>query len=221
MKSLQVQNRDAKNNSESLRKGGFIPAVFYGFGKKSTPIAVNERDFLKVWKIAGESTTVTLKTPTGDVETLIHEIQLDPVTNRPIHADFLAIDINKAVRVKVPLVFTGISEAVKGGLGTLVKVLHEVEIEALPKNLPHSITVDISKLVTVEDQVLIKDLTLPAGVSILNNGDEVVAAIALQKEEVVEVAPVDLTQIEVMKKGKKEEEGAEAAPAAGEKKEKK
>ena len=211
MLNLQIKARAQKNN-KSLRKTGVIPAVYYGFGAKSTPIAVDQREFIKAWKEAGESTTVTLKTPSGDIETLIHDVQLDPVTHRPIHADFLAIDVNKVVRVKVPLEFTGISEAVKGGLGTLVKVLHEFEIEALPKNLPHNLTVEISKLATVDDQVLVKDIKAPHGVTIINRPDEVVAAIAIQKvEEVAPAEPIDLTQIEVMKKGKKEEEGATGA----------
>jgi len=94
--------------------------------------------------------------------------------------------------------------------------MHELEIEALPKNLPHDIKVDISKLKTLSDQVLVKDIELPAGAKAVASPESVVAAISEQKEEKAEevAAPVDLSAIEVEKKGKKEEEGAEAAAPA-------
>jgi large subunit ribosomal protein L25 len=160
------------------------------------------------------------------VDVLIHEVQVDPVTDEPIHVDFLAIDMKKKIRVKVPLVFEGISNAVKNGIGNLVKVLYEFEIEALPADLPHNLAVDISKLETLKDQIFVSDVKLPAGVVVINNPTEVVASIVEQVEEKEEVvAPVDLSAIEVEKKGKVAEEGEgateNAAPAKEEKPEKK
>ena len=223
MLTLKAKIRDIKEDLETLRKGGELPAVFYGAGKDSTSISIPTVEFKKVWQKAGESSTVKISTPEGDVDTLIHEVQVDPVTNEPIHADFLVIDMNKKIEVEVPLEFTGVSEAVKGGLGTLVKVLHEVGIEALPADLPHNLVIDISKLETIDSQILVSDIILPTGVTMITKGNEVVASIAEQKEEKEEVAPeaVDLSAIEVEKKGKKEEEGAatEAAPGPEEKKE--
>ncbi len=189
-----------------LRKGGFLPAIYYGLGKKSTPVTIELRDFQKVLKQAGETSTVTLETPEGTIETLIHDVQMDPVRNIPIHADFLAIDVNKVVNVEIPLEFIGTSEAVKGG-GILVKVMHEIEVEALPKDLPQKITVDISILVNTDSVILVKDLKLPNGVKVTAKDDEIVASVAVAKEEKEEIEPADLTKIEVEKKGKKEEEG--------------
>ncbi len=195
-----------------------IPAVFYGSGKETTSIAISNTEFKKIWHKAGESSTVKISMTEGDVDTLIHEVQTNPVTDEPIHVDFLVVDMNKPIRVNVPVEFEGVSGAVKSGLGTLVKVLHEVEVEALPKDLPHNLIADISKLETVEGQVLVSDIKLPAGVTVITPAEEVVASIALQKEEKEEeAAPVDLSAIEVEKKGKKEEEGAgEEASAGGE-----
>src|SRR6185436_3784218 len=105
--------------------------------------------------------------PEGNIDVLIHEVQVDPVTDEPIHVDFLAIDMKKKIRVKVPLEFEGISNAVKTGIGNLVKALHEVEVEALPKDLPHTLVVDISKLETLEDNVFVSDIKLPAGVEVV------------------------------------------------------
>src|SRR3989344_4924058 len=147
-----------------------------------------------------------------NIDALIHEVQVDPVTSEPIHVDFLAIDMKKKITVNVPLEFTGISNAVKNGIGNLVKVLHEIEIEALPADLPHNLVVDVTSLDTLEDVITVSDIKLPAGVSAITKGEDVVASIVAQveeKEEVVE--PVDLSAIEVEKKGKKEEEGEAGA----------
>jgi large subunit ribosomal protein L25 len=135
-------------------------------------------------------------------------MELDPVSNKVIHIDFYAPEAGKKVHANVPLVFVGESAAVRAG-ANLVKVLHELEVEALPENLPHSIEVDISKIVTIEDGVTVADLKLPAGVSTKHEADEVVASAVEVKEE-VESAPVDLSKIEVEAKGKKEEEAAPA-----------
>ena len=219
MLNLKAKIRDINENLEEMRKIGELPAVFYGSNKKTTSISISKIDFKKVWEKAGESSTIKISSEDGDVDVLIHEVQADPVTGEPIHVDFLAIDMNKKIEIEVPLEFTGISEAVKSGLGILVKVLHEVEIEALPKDLPHNLIVDISKLETLDSQILVSDIVLPAGVTMITKGNEVVASIAEQKEEKEEiVVPVDLSAIEVEKKGKKEEEAVPEVEPIEEKK---
>jgi large subunit ribosomal protein L25 len=203
-----------------------VPAVVYGVRVENTLISVPTVDFLKVFKVAGESSTILLeikgdeKTATSKkVDVLIHDMQVDPVKGYPIHVDFLAIDMNKPVEVTIPVEFIGIAPAEKDGLGNLVKVMHEVEVEALPKDLPHNVSVDLSVLLALDDQIHVKDIVLPKGVTMKTDLEEVIALIAAIKEEVVEEAPVDLSAIEVEKKGKKDlsaqvgEEGAEAPEA--------
>jgi large subunit ribosomal protein L25 len=226
MFAIKAKKRDESIKVDALRKGGEIPAVFYGAGKDTTSVSISLVEFKKVWRDAGESSAVKIGLGTGSVDVLIHEVQVDPVTDEPIHVDFLAIDMKKKIKVNVPIVFEGISNAVKSGIGNLVKVLHEIEIEALPADLPHDLVADISKLETLKDQVFVSDIKIPAGVTVINNLTDVVASIIEQVEEKEEVAaPVDLSAIEVEKKGKKEEEGAEGAetatPAKEEKTEKK
>jgi large subunit ribosomal protein L25 len=131
---------------------------------------------------------------------------VDPIRGFPIHIDFLAIDMNKPVEVSIPIEFIGLAPAEKNGLGVLVKVIHEVEIEALPKDLPHGVSVDISVLLNLNDQIHVKDIILPIGVKMITQKDEVVALITQIKEEIVEEKPVDLSAIEVEKKGKKDDE---------------
>lgn len=207
MFTIKAKKRNDKDSLTFLRKQGETPAVFYGLNKETTPISIPSKEFQKIWKEAGESTTINLETESGTVNTLIHDVAIDPLTGYPLHADFLVIDINKKITVSVPLEFEGVAPAVKDGVGTLVKVMHEIEIEALPKDLPHSITVDISSLINLDSQITVSELKFPSGVNAITESSEVVAAISVMKEEKEEdTTPVDLSAIEVEKKGKKEEE---------------
>ncbi len=210
MVTLIAKNREAGKNIDDLRSSGGVPAVYYGNKKPATSITVSAKDFLKVWKEAGETSTIVLETEGGKIDALIHDIQMDPVRHIPVHIDFLAVDANKEIEVKVPIEFTGESPAVKSGLGMLIKVMHEIEVKALPKDLPHSIAVDISKLVDLHSSFHVKDLALPKGVLVSLHEDDIIASVSEMKEEKEESAPVDLSSIEVsVEKGKKEEETAE------------
>lgn len=216
MFAITATKRESDVKLDTLRKSGSIPAVFYGMGKETTSVSVPIVEFKKVWREAGESSPVKVSAPGGDIDVLIHEVQVDPITSEPIHVDFLAIDMKKKISVNIPLEFEGISPAVKSGIGNLVKVIHEIEVEGLPSDLPHNLVVDISPLATLENQVFVSDIKLPAGITLVTDPKEVVASIVAQVEEKEEAAPVDLSAIEVEKKGKKEEEGAEPAEPAKE-----
>ncbi len=209
MLELSVNHREKIGNLKSLRKGGIMPAIMYGKKQEATPISMTQADFVKIWKKAGESTVVTLKADDGKVyDALIHDVDFDPTTDLPRHADFYVFDKDHKLEIDVPLEFVGVSAGVKEHGGLLVKVLHELKIEAMPKDLPHNIEVDISLLTEIGSQVLSKDLVLPAGVSLLENPEEVVALIAEPKEEEEAPSePVDLSSIEVEKKGKEAKEG--------------
>ena len=158
-----------------LRRRGLIPAVVYGEQVVAEPIAVSLVSFTKVLKEAGESVMVTLNVEGAPHNVLIHDIAYDPIRGLPIHADFHAVRMDKVLRVKVALVFTGSAPAIKDLGGVLVKVLHEVEVEALPQDLPHELTVDISLLVDFNSRIFVKNIVLPKGVSIPGAIDEVVA----------------------------------------------
>lgn len=204
---LEAQTRDKTTDLVTLRKEGKMPAVFYGKKTEATPISIVQKEFVKAWKVAGESGVVTIKSDKGSVDTLIKDVDIDPVTEAVRHADFYVFEKGKKIEVDVPLEFEGVSVAMKDLGGILVKALHEIKISADPQNIPHDIKVDISALETMDSVILAKDLALPVGVTLVENPEEVVAAITKMKEEVEETAPVDLSTIEVEKKGKKEEEG--------------
>ena len=215
MTPLKAERRDKTTKLSDIRKAGLLPAVFYGKKEPSTPISINMVDFMKAWKQAGESSVISLETENGSVESLIHEIDIHPVTGLPRHADFYVFEKGHKVEVEVPIEFEGVSPAVKELGGTLVKVLHELKIEAMPKDLPHNLVVDIASLSSFESQILVKDIKLPSGVVSLTSEDEVVALVSAPREEKEEeAAPVDLSAIEVVKKGKDDEEGASEEAAA-------
>ena len=210
MTTLEIQARDKSVKNFALRKSGFLPAVVYGKKTPSTPITISQKDFMKVWKEAGESGVVNLKGAVGNFDVLIHEISFNAGTDKPDHVDFYAFEKGKKIEVEVPLEFVGVSPAVKDLAGNLMKVLRELKISADPQHIPHSIMVDISALKTFEDQITAGDIALPSGVVLVENPEAVVAAVEEPKAEVEEVveAPVDLSAIEVEKKGKKEEEAS-------------
>jgi large subunit ribosomal protein L25 len=207
MLTLTVEKRSAGQGLNALRKAGKVPAVVYGAHTESTPITLTEKEFDKIFAEAGEATIVALSGIGEAIPTLIHEVDLDPLTNRARHVDFYAVTKGQKVEVKIPIEFIGESPAVKEG-ANLIKVMYEIEIEADPMNLPREFTVDLSKLVSIGDQIHVSDLALPAGVELKVDAGEVIVLVQEVKEEKVDEAPADLSAIEVEKKGKVEEEGA-------------
>lgn len=220
MLTLAVQKRDDTSaGAPALLRAGSIPAVVYGAHQTSTPITVDARAFGKVFREAGEATIVSLDGLGSPLATLIHEVDLDPLTSHPRHVDFYAVTKGEKVQVAIPLTFIGESPAVEAG-ANLVKVMHELEVEADPMNLPHDIEVNIATLAALGDKIHVSDLVLPAGVTLVAPPEEVVALVQEIVEEKVEevAAPADIDSIEVEKKGKEEEEAAPDAAAPEEKK---
>lgn len=210
--AITAQKR-ASGDAEQIRATGLIPAVVYGPGVEPQTIAVEAGAFERLYNEAGESTLIDFTVEGSEpVKVLVQDVQYHPTTDVVIHVDFRQINMNKQMTAMVELEFVGESQAVKEG-GTLNAALNAVEVECLPKFLVSHITVDISTLATPDDAIYIKDLKLPEGIAVLDDAETLVAnvAAALTEEELKAmdeaVAPVSLEQIEVEKKGKKEEEG--------------
>jgi large subunit ribosomal protein L25 len=205
--SAKLRN-DFGRKTNTTRWQGTIPAVVYGPGVKNATIGVDEKEFIKVLRKAGESSLIELDVEKEKRPVLIHEIQRDPVSDKIIHIDFYQADLKEEVQVAVPLVFEGVALAEKDLGGTLNKNMLEIEVKALPQNLPQQIKVDISKLNTFEDHILVKDLAIPANVTVMKNPDEVVAAV-LPAQKVEEELAKEITEnvedVEKVEKEKKEE----------------
>lgn len=201
--ATMMQVTTAPRAPKQTTKEGFIPAVYYGSHAKSTPIFIDAIEFKKVLASAGESSSIILVTEHGNETAMIQDVQLHPVKSNVIHADFLVLEKGQKVHVKTPIVFTGESQAVKEG-GVLVKVMHELSVEADPTKLPHEFIVDIAALVDAHSVIHVSDIKLPSGVELYHvSGTDIVASISVA-EELGEIAAVDLSAIEVEKKGKKD-----------------
>lgn len=211
MLKLQAEKRDIFGRQlKSVRLSGQLPAVIYGPKNKPEHLLVDAKAFKKALAEAGESSVVSLQTASGDHDVLIRDVAYHPTSGEPIHVDFYAVEKDKPVTVSVELEFVGEAPAVKSLGGTLIKVLHELEVEALPRNLPHNLEIDISVLTGMDSQILASDVKLSNGVTLITPAEEVVASISESGEEVKEEdAVVDLSSIEVEEKGKKEEEISE------------
>ena len=209
---LKTKNREKKDSLKKIRKEGYIPAVYYGRTQEAVSVSVPVKDFEKIWRDSGESAVVTLEDEKkGKLDALIHDVDIDPIYNRPRHADFYIFEEGKTIEVSVPVEFVGEAPLVKSQKATLVKVLREITVDAMPRSIPSQVDVDVSSLKTLDDQVLAKDIKLPEGVTLKEDPEEVVAALseAQEMEEPEETEAVDFSSIEVEKKGKEEEEGGE------------
>lgn len=205
--TLSVSPRTILGKSSlKLAQDGALPAVVYGPKQEAISITVPRQEFEALLRHGGESALITLEGLSKPMQVLIHDLDRDPVTHIPRHADFYAVEKGAKVTVSVPLSFIGESMAVKTG-SNLVKVLHEIEIESDPSKLPSEIEVDITSLASDGDQIRVSDLKAPAGVAILTPEDEIVAiAQAVEEEKEEDSAAPDMDAIEVEKKGKGEVE---------------
>ena len=189
-----------------------MPGVVYGEDVKSQPITASLIDFERVLARAGESTLVTLNVEGKKYNVLIHDIAYDALKGNPIHADFYAVRMDKVINATVPLEFVGESSVVKNDGGILVKVMHEIEVEALPQDLPHELRVDLGLLSSLESKILVKDINLPKGVKIMADTDEIIALVEAPRSAEVEEVPAVAAVVEV----KTEQEEKREAKAAKE-----
>lgn len=210
--SLVVENRAERGKKlNALRNAGKLPAVLYGPKEaETTALTIDKKAFNILLKDAGESSLITLTGLSVPKDVLIQDVAFDAERGGVTHVDFYAVEADKEITVHIQLEFIGEAPAVKLG-GTLTKVLHEIEVSCLPKNLPQHISVDVTALVDFEKQIHVSDLAIPDGVTLKTDKEDVVALVQAVKDEVIaEVAQVDMSAIEVEKKGKDEEATASA-----------
>jgi len=209
--------KETGRKTSVLKKSGRIPAVVYGHKVKNISLDIDYKEFQKVLREAGESSLIELDIE-GDKEkrpVLVHAIQKDPMTDKFIHIDFFETSLKEEVEVRIPLVFEGVSLAVKDLGGTLVKNISELEVKALPQNLPHEIKVSIDSLNNFGDHILVKDLVLPKDVKVSVKPDEIVVSVvqpAKVEEELAKEIEENVEDVEKVEKEKKEEVVEETGP---------
>ena len=226
---LKAQKRDLSEKNRRLRKAGYLPGIVYGHKFKNIPIKINYHDFVKIFKEAGETTLIKLEIEgtKNPLQVFIYDIQQDPVSDKYLHVDFYRARMDEKMQTEVPLEFIGEAPAVKDLDGILVTNIRAVEVEALPKDMPHTIKVDLSKLTDFESQIKIKDLSVSPGVKILQSPDEVIALVEepRSKEELEaleEEAKEEVTKVEGVVKpeeeipvSEEEQKEAEEKPISG------
>jgi len=201
MVQLQAEQRvKLGKEAKKLRAEGYIPAELYGRGVENIHIRVKEKDFHKALKEAGESTIVTVVLEGAQYPVLIHDIQRDLLGEKVTHVDLYRVKMDEKVATYVPIKFIGEAPAVREFGGVLVRSLEEVEIEALPADLPHALEVDLSILKELHQSIHIKDIALPKGVKALVDEGTTIATITEQR---VEETPPETTE-ETVPEGEEE-----------------
>ncbi len=172
-----------------LRRSGSLPAVIYGHDVPSQSITIDAHDFEMLHRRTGPNALVDVSVDGHKAApVLIHAIQRDPVHQRVLHVDLLAVRMTEELTVDVPIVFTGTSPAVELSGGTLLHMSESVRVRALPDHLPQSVPLAIDSLVDFETTLHVRDLVIPADVVLLTDLDEAVVRVQPPRQE--EVAPV-------------------------------
>lgn len=198
-----------------VRRDKMVPAVLYGHGLPSETIQVETQQFEKVFRRAGATSLITLILKKQEHPVIIRDVQYHPLRGTIQHVDFYQVRLDEVIKAEVPLVLVGEAVAVKDLGGVLVRNVDELSIEALPKDLPHNIAVNISSLDAFEKVIRVKDLNIPKGVKVLADAETVVTLVqAPRSEEEIEALKTevkeDVQSVEGMKTKAEQEKAAEA-----------
>jgi large subunit ribosomal protein L25 len=196
---LAVKSRDILGKKvKALRKEGIIPAELYGHGFENIHLALPAKEFNKVLKEAGSTSVVTLLLGKEKKSAMIHSVARHSVTSEIIHVDFHQVRMDELVKAHVPLEFVGEAPAIKAFSAVINKSMSEIEVEAFPQDLPHSIVVDLSVLDALDKTIYVKDLKCPKGVTFLIDEDTAVVTAAEPAPEEV-AAPVETVDVSAIK----------------------
>lgn len=217
---LNVQKREKLGRGvKALRKQGLVVAELYGKGLENLHLSMSAKEFKKVFKQAGENTIVNVLLDGKKHPVLIQDVSYDPLTDEAWSVDLYQVRMDQKLKVGVPVEFVGVAPAVKEKNGLLVKALQELEVEALPADIPHNFKVDLSKISDIGQSIYVKDLEVPANVKVMVSPETVVATVTAKVTEEEElkmrqaaVAGVEGVKVETEEK-KAEREATKAATA--------
>ncbi len=202
--TLKVEGREKVSTKivESKRKEGLIPGVLYSHGQPAVSFWVQYIDFSKMYKVAGQSSVIAIEgAEKKTVNAIVQDVSLHPLSGRFTHIDLYQVRMDEKLEAHIPIVFVGESKAVREMGGVFLQTLEEVLVTCLPSDLPHEISVDISKLETFEDRIQVKDIVLPKGVEILGDPETTVALVdaprtEAEMESLDEKVTADVTKVE-------------------------
>jgi large subunit ribosomal protein L25 len=216
---LTLDAREAQGKANKrLRRTGIVPGVVYGRGEASTNVQVDGKVFETLYRAAGRTSVVTLHLPgaKGTTSGFIKSVQRHPLSGQAIHVDYLLVNLNVEMEVDVPLVFTGEAPAVEETGGTLLHNLSSVRVKALPNDIPHEISVDVSGLDTLDAAIHVSDLAVDTEkVQVLTDPETLISTVVpprVEVEEEPEVAEGEELEGEAAE-GEEAGEGAEGGSA--------
>jgi len=192
----------------ALRRAGLVPGIVYGRHVDPVCIQIDARELLAVLRTAGRNRLITLNIDGADKMVLAREVQRDPIRGAIKHVDFYQVSMTDKINADVAIEHVGESADMKSGLGVLLQEMNTVAIRCLPTDLMERITVDVSNL-KVDDSIYVRDLPVPPGIEVMDDPDAVVIRLTRFVEEKVEEVAGEAGEVEVIEKGKKEEEESE------------
>lgn len=195
-----------------LRRAGQLPAVIYGPVVESTPIQLDAREATRVIRKVHGAQLLDLTIDGQTHKVLVQDLQRDAIKGTFLHADFYAVDMNRIIRVRLPINLVGASYAVTSLSGVLVHGVTELEIECLPADLIVAVEADLGELKEIGSAIFVRDLYVPKTIKLLSNPDDMVARVTYQakEEDLTTLVTPATAEVEVIEKGKIEEEGEEA-----------
>ncbi len=194
--ALKAEKRTILGKSvKKLRRTGQLPANVYGKGLESTAIQLNTKEFEAVYKEAGETGLIDLAFDGQTHPVLIKNLQMEYPLRIPLHVDFYQVNLREKVKTMVPIEIIGEPKAVTEKIGTLIQPLNEIEVEALPAELPEKIEINVEPLAALNEQITVADIQVPEGVTVLTDGGQVIVKIdelaAPEPEPVAEETPAE------------------------------
>ena len=210
---LQAQERNVFGNRvNALRREGRIPAELYGHGVPNLHLSVASRDFGKLYASAGENTVITIEVGKQKFPAIIHHVDRHYLSGDPLHIDFYQVKMDEKIAARIPLEFVGESAAVREKGAVINRSMTEIEVEALPNDLPHLLKVDLAMLDDIDKTIYVRDIAAPKGVTFLVEGDTAVATATAPRAEEEEAAPVaDVSAVKVEAEEKVAERNASKA----------
>ena len=196
--------------SRRILREGKLPAIVYGHNTEPTAITLDRLEFQKVFVKSGRTHLVDLAIDGRSEKVLVRDIQVHPRRIGPIHVDLYQVNLQEKIEVEVPVRLTGESEPVKQGDGDVLQPLHAVRVECLPSDIPEAFEVDITPLDEIEAELRVKDLTVPKGVTVLEDPEELVVKIVHKRELKIE-EEVPVAEAAVPAEGEAPTEGEAAA----------
>jgi large subunit ribosomal protein L25 len=163
---------------KTLRREGKLPANIYGKGLKSIAIQINTKDFESVYKEVGETGLIDLILDGEAHPVLIKSVQMKYPLHTPLHVDFHQVNLKEKVKAMIPIALVGEAKAVTDKIGTLIQLINEIEVEALPTDLPERIEVNVEHLANLNEQITVSDLRIPSSVNVLTDPGQIVVKIA-------------------------------------------